>query len=387
VALNPEARALIAKVNKTLGDGSVLIGSDIKIARRYTSGALSLDVALGGGWPANQPIEVIGHESHGKTAVVLKTIAANMAQDPNFTAFWLAAEPFDTDQAEALGVDIDRMIVHPTQAMEEAYETMLAFMESRAVDCVVLDSYPALIADEEAEKGMDEAVMAIGARATGKFFRKAGKATRRSLTDPEDKPLLGPIIINQFRDAIGKFSPQGTPKTTPGGNAKNYAFYVRVEVARAGWIDEKVPGKDLKIRVGQNIKVKTIKNKAAAPQQAASLDFYFRDAPVTGFERGQYDDVKDMVIMGLLFDVLQRKGAYFQFENGQTDPSGKPLYRWQGKDAMFDAIRSDIDLREELTREVLDRAKNPNAISSISEDDVDAAEAVGTKTVTRKAAA
>lgn len=384
--ISAEAKALVAKVNKALGDDALVIGRDIKIARRYTSGALSLDVALGGGWPANQPIEVIGRESHGKTAVVLKTIAANQAIDPEFTVFWLAAEPFDTDQAEALGVDLDRVIVHPTQSMEEAYQTTLEFMESRAVDCTVIDSYPALIADEESGKAMDEAVMALGARLTGKFFRKAGKAGRRSLTE-DDKPMLGPIIINQYRDAIGQFSPQGTPKTTPGGNAKNYAFYVRVEVVRAEWIEEKIPGKDLKIKVGQTIRTKTVKNKSAAPQQVASVDFYFRDAPISGFKRGEYDSVKDITIMGLLFNVLERRGAYFQFENGQTGVDGKPLYRWQGKDAMLTAIRSDDTLREELTTEVMERAKNPNAISSISEDDVAAAEAAGTKRVSRKAAA
>lgn len=387
MAIRPEAKALVAKINKELGPDAVVIGSDIKVARRYTTGSLSLDVALGGGFPANQPIEVIGHESHGKTAVVLKTIAANMALDPEFTVFWLAAEPFDTDQAEALGVDIERMIVFPTQAMEEAYEQMLRFMESQAVDCVVLDSYPALIADEEAEKGMDEAVMAIGARATGKFFRKAGKAGRRSLTTDEDRPMLGPIIINQYRDAIGQFSPRGTPTTTPGGKAKNYAFYVRLEVARVEWLDEKVPGKTLKVRIGQTIRVKTIKNKSAAPQQVASVDFYFRDAAVTGFKRGQYDEVKDIAIMGLLFNVFQRTGAYFQFDNGQVDAAGKPLHRWQGKDAMFDAIRSDLTLRDEVTVAVMERAKNPNAFASISEEDVADAESAGTKKVARKKAA
>lgn len=385
MSLRPEARALAARINKDLGGEAVLIASDIKVARRFTSGALGIDVALGGGWPANQPIEVIGYESHGKTAIVLKTIAANMAADPDFTVFWLASEPFDTDQAAALGVDVSRVIVHTTQAMEEAYEIILQFLESRAVDCVVLDSYPAMIADEEAEKGMDEAVMALGARATGKFFRKAGKALRRDLTGEEDRPVLF-FFINQFRDKIGAFSPMGTPKTTPGGNAKNYAFYVRVEVSRAEFIDEKVPGKGVKNRVGQTIKLKTLKNKAAAPQQVATIDFFFRDAPVLGFERGEYDEVKDISTMAILFDVIQRRGAYFQFENGETAPDGKPLHRWQGKDATLDAIRSDLTLQAAIKAEVLERAKNPNAISSISEEDVDAAVAAGTKKVRRKAA-
>lgn len=382
--LNAEARALVAKINKEIGAGAILTASEMRIAKRFTSGSLSIDVALGGGWPGNQPIEVIGRESHGKTAVVLKTVAANQALDPDFTVLWVAAEHYDTDQAQALGVDNDRVLVHSTQSMEDAYQTMLAFAESKAVDCIVLDSYPALIADEEAAKDMDEAVMALGARLTGKFFRKYGSAGSRSHLE-EERPLLGPIVINQFRDAIGQFSPRGTPKTTPGGNAKNYAYYVRLEVTRDEWIVEKVPGKDLKINVGQTIKTKTIKNKSAAPQQVASVDFYFRDAPILGFKRGEYDDVKQLVVNGLLFDVLQRKGAYFHFDNGEYDEKGTPKYRWQGKDPMIAAVREDMDLREALQAEVLRRAANPSYASNITEEDVEAAESAGVKRVQRRA--
>lgn len=382
--VSKEVQALVAKVNKKLGEGAVVVGSDIKIARRFTSGSLGLDVALGGGWPANHWIEVIGQESHGKTAIVLKTIAANMAVDPEFTVFWLAAEHYDTDQAEALGVDNDRVIVHSTQAMEDALQTVLEFADSRAVDCIVIDSYPALIPNEEADKEMDGAVMALGARALGKFFRKAGSATRRSLTDDSDRPLLC-FMINQFRDAIGQFSPHGTPKTTPGGKAKNYAFYVRVEVKRDEWKEVSRLGKG-KIKVGQTIKVNTIKNKSAAPQQVAAVDFYFRDAPELGFNRGEYDSVKEIVAMGLVFDVIARGGAYFQFDNGQYDEKGKPIYRWMGKPAMEEAIKGDLTLQAEVRAAVMEAVSKVGEAHSISEEDVDAALTAGTQTIVRKSA-
>jgi recombination protein RecA len=371
--VNDEARALMAQVIKEHGEGAIVLGSEMVVADRFTTGSLSLDIALGGGWPANHWIEVIGEESHGKTAIVLKTIAANQARDPEFTTMWLAAEHYDTDQAAALGVDNDRVLVVSTQAMEYAYETILKFAESRAVDCIVLDSYPALIADDEAEKDMDEAVVAVGARLTGKFFRKAGAVTKRDMKGQE-RPFLG-IIINQYRDMIGGFSPQGTPKTTPGGKAKNYAFYVRVEVRRAEWIDEARPGKG-KTRVGQVIKVKTIKNKSAAPQQIASVDFYFRDAPVMGFTRGDYDVAKEIQTMGVLYDVIKRSGAYF-YVGDKTNPT----HRWRGKEAMLGGIREDLGLQEDLKAEILDRARRPDAII-VTEEDMDAAATVGTKTVT-----
>ena len=382
MSLTPEAEALIAKINKTYGEGSVVHAKDIQIHKRYTTGWLGLDVALGGGWPANQPIEILGRESHGKTAVVLKTIAANQAADPNFTCLWVAAEHYDVDQATALGVDNDRIIVHSTQAMEEAFEVMLAFGEAKAVDAIVLDSYPALIADDEAAKDMDEfATMAVGARLFGKFFRKWGGQVHNDITNPEAKPLLGPIIINQFRDKIGGFSPRGTPQTSPGGNAKNYAYYVRVEVARDEFITETFKGVDTK--VGQTIKVKTTKNKSAAPQQMAVIDFYFRDAPKHGFKRGQYDLGADMVLMAVLFGVITKRGAWFYFENGEVDESGKPKHRWQGKEALTEAILADPVLKAAVEAQVRVKAADPTSLNSITEDDVTDAKNAGVRKVSR----
>jgi recombination protein RecA len=380
VTVNKEALALIAKVNKEI-PGAICFASEMKVAKRFTSGSLSLDIALGGGWPGNQWVEVIGRESHGKTFIVYKTLAANQALDPNFCALWIAAEHYDVDQAEALGVDNNRVLVVPTQQMEFAYQTMLDFAASRSVDMIVLDSYPALIPDEESAKDMDEATMALGARLTGKFFRKSGAATKRSMTDPDDRPMLG-IVINQYRDAIGKFSPHGTPTTTPGGNAKNYAFYTRVEVRRDEWIQEARPGKG-KVNVGQVVKVKTIKNKSAAPQQIATIDAYFRAAPYLNFPRGAYDTAKEIQTMGILFDVIQRKGAFFEIDNGQYDAKGKPVLRWQGKDALLTGLREDPELLASIYQKVLAASTRADE-RSISEEDLETAESAGTKKVSRR---
>lgn len=362
-----DALALVAKINKAAGEGSVMLASDMRVARRFTSGSLSLDVALGGGWPANHWVELIGKESNGKTALVLKTIAANQAIDPEFTVAWIAAEHYDTDQAEALGVDNSRVLVIPTQAMEFAFQTMVEFAASRSVDCIVLDSYPALVPDEEASKDMDESTMALGARNTGKFFRKVGPETRRG---NEERPILG-VIINQMRDKIGGFSPQGTPQTSPGGNAKNYAFYVRVEVRRAEWIVEKVPGKG-EIKVGQVIKATTIKNKSAPPQQVAIVDFYFRDAP-SGFKRGDFDLVKEMFLLALVYDVIRRGGAWYYF--GEQ--------KWHTKENTIAALYGDFTLQEEIRAAVLEAASKPRD-TPLTEADIDAAGVTPIRAVGRR---
>jgi recombination protein RecA len=371
VPLNPEAAVLAAKINKDMGEGAVIIASEMTTPPAFTTGDLGLDISLGGGWPGNQWCEVIGMESHGKTFVVLKTIAANQSRDPEFTTLWIAAEPYDTEQASALGVDNDRVVLIPTQDMTYAYEKILEFAEQRAVDCVVIDSYPAMIAAEEEEKSMDEAVVALGARFTGKFFRKAGHAWRRN-PDGSERPILG-LFINQFRDKIGGFSPQGTPRTTPGGNAKNYAFYVRAEVKRDEFIEEALPGKNLKVKVGQVIKITTIKNKAAAPRQVTSIDAYFRDAPLHGFKRGDYDKVKTLVIYGLLFDVIVRRGAYYDIGDVTV----------KSKDAMVDRVREDLDLQEYIEREVRQIALHTGP-RSVTEADIETASNEGTRKVTRR---
>lgn len=375
MTLNTEARALAAQINKKMGDGTVVVASEMAIPEPFTTGSLALDIALGGGFAGNQWAEVIGLQSHGKTAVTLKTIAANQARDPEFTTLWIAGEHYDRDQAAALGVDNERVIVVPTQDMTFAYDTVLDFAESKSTDCFVIDSYPALIAPEEEEKTMDDVQVALGARITGKFFRKMGSAGRRA-PDGSERPFLG-LFINQYRDKIGAFSPHGTPKTTPGGNAKNYAFYQQVEVKRDEWIEEAIPGKNLKVKVGQTIKCKTVKNKAAAPQQVASMDFYFRDAPQHGFLRGEYDQVKELITYGLLYDIIDRKGAYFNIGD---------QIRVQGKDPLIEHVRQDLDLREYLDREIRQVALHTGA-REITEEAIEKAESAGKKTVKRKAKA
>lgn len=371
--ISDDAKALISQVNKKFGDGAVVIASEMEVPQFFTTGSLTLDVALGGGWPGNQWSEIIGMESHGKTALALRTIAANQERDKNFTAVWVAAEHYDKGQAEAIGVDNSRVIIVPTQDMEFAYQTVLDFAESKSVDMIVIDSYPALVPGEEAEKDMDEFSMATGARLTGKFFRKAGNAMHRA-TDGSERPVVG-ILINQYRDKIGAFSPHGTPKTTPGGNAKNYAFYARVEVKRDEYIEVKRANEEKgKVKVGQVIKFQTLKNKSAAPQQVARTDFYFRDAPEVGFHRGEFDSVKEVIVMGIVFGVIKRSGAWFMY-GGQ---------RWQGKPAMYQAIKSEPDLYAELHAEVMNKAKHPETIHDITEDQIDEAENAGQQKLSRR---
>ena len=332
---------LIGGLNKKMGDGTVVLGSDIRddVMGRITTGSLALDVALGGGWPINQWHEIIGEASNGKTALALKTIAANQKIDPEFTTVWVAAEQWVPGYAEMCGVDPERIYVISTNVMEEAYEAVIQITGSKSVDCIVIDSLPALVPSSEDEKEMEEATVGRSALLTNKFFRKVGKASKRSLIDPE-RPFIG-LMINQWRSKIGVM--YGDPRTTPGGLGKDYAFFTRIEVRRDEWI-EAGTGQD-KRRIGQSIKVRVIKNKSAPPSQVAVVDFYFSQGGEV--EAGGFDFAKEILAIGKLNRVIARAGAYYRYADRQ----------WQGEDAMLTAIRGEIDLREALERDVLDSIK------------------------------
>jgi recombination protein RecA len=330
---------VLAQINKKYGENTVVLASKVAKPTRFPSGSLSLDMILGGGWPTNQWHEIIGEASNGKTALALKTIAINQQRDPNFTTIWIAAEEWVPEYAEMCGVDPTRVHVFTSNVMEIALTAVLEFVETQEVDCVVIDSLPALVPSAEDEKEMDEFTVGRGAQLMGKFFRKMEKAGKRDLLGGE-RPFIG-LIINQWRMKIGVM--YGDPRTTPGGEAKNYFFFTRIDVKRDEWI-ETGTGQE-KRKVGQTIKFQTRKNKSAPPGQTAYTDFYFDDGG--GIDKGEYDYAKEIVALGILNKIITRAGAYYRYADRQ----------WQGADAMLNSIREEVDLQETLQKDVLGTLK------------------------------
>lgn len=334
---SPEAMKVMAQLNKRFGDNVVVLGDSIRpdLIKRITTGSVTFDYVLGGGFPSNQWNELIGEPSHGKTAIALKTIAANQAIDPNYLTVWVAAEQWVPDYAEMCGVDSSRVIVVETNVMEEAYDAVIEFAKSKAIDAIVIDSLPALSPAPEMEKNMDELTVGKGALLTNKFFRVVGEAMKRSLIE-EERPVLG-LIINQWRMKIGVM--HGDPRTTPGGEGKNYAFFTRSEVRRDEWIEE--GSGTNKVRVGQRIKIRTVKNKTAPPQRVAYLDFYFQDSGI--YMAGDYDFAKEVVALSIVKDVVERRGGWLYYDDR----------KWQGAESFINSVREEVDLFEKLRSEVL----------------------------------
>lgn len=335
--INAEAKKVMALINKRFGDNVVVIGGDIRadLIQRVTTGSTTFDYILGGGFPSNQWNELVGEPSHGKTAIALKTIAANQAANPEYTAVWVAAEQWVPEYAEMCGVDTSRVIVIETNIMEEAYDAVIAFAESKSVDAIVIDSLPALVPGPEDEKNMDEMTVGRGALITNKFFRKAGAAMKRSMTEAE-RPILG-LIINQYRMKIGVM--HGDPRTTPGGQGKDYAFFTRSEVRRDEWIEA---GSGVnKMRVGQRIKIRTLKNKTAPPSRTAYVDFYFSDHSI--YEAGDYDVAKEVAAMAIVKQLVDRKGGWIYYGDR----------KWQGQESLVNSLREEVDFLSELREKVL----------------------------------
>jgi recombination protein RecA len=341
--MNDDAKKVMALLNKKFGDNVVVMASDIRsdLIPRITSGSTTLDYVLGGGFPGNQWNELIGEPSHGKTALALKTVAANQALNPEHLTVWVAAEQWVPEYAEMCGVDTSRVIVIETSIMEEAYQAVIDFAESKSVDAIVIDSLPALSPAPEMEKDMSEATVGRGALLTNKFFRVVGTAMKRSLVEDE-RPVLG-LIINQYRMKIGVM--HGDPRTTPGGEGKNYAFFTRCEVKRDEWIE--VGTGQNKVRVGQRIKVRTLKNKTAPPQRVAYFDYYFAEggdcAP------GEFDFAKEIASLAVIKGFIDRKGGWYYY--GER--------KWQGIEPVISSIREEVDLKEELQKAVLESTDNP----------------------------
>lgn len=331
-----------AKVNadsvKETGIEVMVTGSEMELAvPRISTGILSYDLALGGGFAKNQANEIVGVESSGKTAVCFHLIATQQQEHgPDHRTLFVAAEEFVPSYAEMFGVNLAQVEVLESNHMESVFEIIIMAAENRAVDLIIIDSLPALVAEAEAEKSLvDGLIVSPGARIIGTFFKKWQKASRRSLKDADDRPVTM-IVINQWRDKIGVMF--GDPRTTPGGKGKDYYFFTRTELGRQDWIQE--VKSDLTTRIGQTIGARTIKNKTYRPQQRAEFDFYFADGG--GFHAGEFDTVKDVVNVALALDLFEA-----------------PRYSWKGEKLASNKEDLYLAVREQplVFREIWDAAK------------------------------
>lgn len=296
---------LVKELEKNHGQGSVmLMGQNIKPdeIKTVSSGCLSLDLALGiGGFPRGRIIEIFGNESSGKTTLALHALAS-VQKSGGVAAIVDAEHALDTEYAEKLGINIDKLILSQPDYGEQALEIVDSLVRSNMVDMVVLDSVAALVPKAEIEGAMGDSHMGLQARLMSQALRKlAGSISKSKATV---------IFINQVRMKIGVM--YGNPETTTGGIALKFYSSIRVEVRRSSLIRE---GKD---SIGNETSLKVVKNKVAPPFKEAKVDMIY------GKGIAKENDIFNLAVEE---DIVQKKGAWFSY----IDINGNEVSLGQGK--------------------------------------------------------
>ncbi len=293
---NPKEEALksaLAQIEKQYGAGAIMrMGQDhaVKI-ECIPSGALSLDIALGGGIPKGRIIEIYGPESSGKTTLALHVIA--QAQKRGGKAAFIDAEhALDVQYAKKIGVDIDALLVSQPDDGEQALEITETLVRSGGIDLIVIDSVAALTPRAEIDGMMGDSHMGLQARLMSQALRK--------LTSIVSKTSCSIIFINQMRMKIGVMF--GNPETTTGGNALKFYASIRIDVRRIDKIIEKGEG-DQEI-VGNRTRAKIVKNKVAPPFRQAEFDIlYAKGINYAG----------DLLDMGVKYGIIERAGTHYRY--------------------------------------------------------------------------
>lgn len=318
----------LEQITKQFGDGSIMkLGENRKAdVELLPSGSLSLDLALGGGYPKGRIIEIYGPESSGKTTLALHAIAEIQKQGGT-AAFIDAEHALDPAYAKKLGVDTQNLLVSQPDNGEQALEITETLVRSNAVDLIIVDSVAALVPQAEIEGDMGDSHMGLQARLMSQALRK--------LTGIINKSKATVVFINQIRMKIGVMF--GNPETTTGGNALKFYASVRLDIRRIGQIKQ---GEDI---IGNRTKVKVVKNKIAPPFRTAEFDIMYNE----GISR-----TGDVLDLAVLHGIVGKAGAWFDYKDskiGQGREATKIYLKENPKvlDEVEKAVRKKVTAIEE----------------------------------------
>ena len=313
--------AALTQIERAFGKGSVMklgAGNEAVEIESVSTGSLGLDIALGiGGLPRGRIVEIYGPESSGKTTLALHVIA--QAQKAGGTCAFVDAEhALDPAYARKLGVNINELLISQPDAGEQALEIADTLVRSGAIDILVVDSVAALVPRAELEGEMGDSHMGLQARLMSQALRK--------LTGSISKSRCMVIFINQIRMKIGVMF--GNPETTTGGNALKFYASVRLDIRRIGAI------KDRETVVGNQTRVKVVKNKLAAPFRVVEFDIMYGEG---------ISKVGELVDLGSQANVVEKSGAWFSYDGqriGQGRENAKQFLR--DNPAIADSIEQKI---------------------------------------------
>ena len=330
---------VMADIEKQFGKGAIMkLGEQEKVKVEVcSSGSLALDIALGvGGYPKGRIIEIYGPESSGKTTFALHAIA-EVQKEGGRAAFIDAEHSLDPVYAEALGVDTDELLLSQPDTGEQALEICDTLVKSEAVSIIVIDSVAALVPQAEIDGEMGDTHVGLQARLMSQALRKLSGSINKT------KTIV--IFINQLREKVGVMF--GNPETTPGGKALKYYASVRLDIRRG---EQLKLGSDV---IGNNTKIKVVKNKVAPPFKTATVDIMYG----TGISHEG-----ELVDLAVEADIINKSGAWFSYEGnkiGQGKENTK-LYLKNNPNVMMeieDKVREvyDISLKKKSNKSKKDK--------------------------------
>ncbi|MCI6822388.1 MAG: recombinase RecA [Bacteroidales bacterium] len=322
-------QAAMAKIEKDFGKGSVMKMGDIGIENVdiIPTGSLALNAALGvGGYPRGRIIEIYGPESSGKTTLAIHAIAE--AQKAGGVAAFIDAEhAFDRFYAEKLGVNVNELIISQPDNGEQALEIADQLIRSSAIDILIVDSVAALTPKAEIEGDMGDNRVGLQARLMSQALRK--------LTATISKTNTCCIFINQLREKIGVMF--GNPETTTGGNALKFYSSVRLDIRRVTTL------KDGDTPIGNQVRVKVVKNKVAPPFRKAEFEITFGEG---------ISKAGEVVDLGVQYGIIKKSGSWFSYGDSRLG---------QGRDAVKKIIKDNPELSEEIENQIAEALKKENA--------------------------
>jgi recombination protein RecA len=328
--------AAVSQIERQFGKGSIMRMGDEeprKVAS-ISTGALTLDIALGvGGVPRGRIVEIFGPESSGKTTLALHIIA-EAQKAGGLAAFVDAEHAFDPTYAEAIGVDLQNLYFSQPDNGEQALEIADTLVRSGALDVVVVDSVAALVPRAEIEGEMGDSHVGLQARLMSQALRKLSGSLSRSGTTA--------VFINQLREKIGVMF--GSPETTPGGRALKFYASVRLDIRRIGALKA---GNDT---VGNQTRVKIVKNKVAPPFKVVDFDIMYGE----GISREG-----SLLDMGLEHEVVQKSGAWFAYGDERLG---------QGRENAKQFLKENNWVRERILSEVYDKLGLERSVVSPERD-------------------
>ena len=323
-------QAAMSKIEKDYGKGSIMKLGDEHIEKVdvIPTGSISLNAALGvGGYPKGRIIEIYGPESSGKTTLAIHAIA-EAQKTGGIAAFIDAEHAFDRFYAAALGVDIENLLISQPDNGEQALEIADQLIRSAAVDIVVVGSVAALTPKKVIYGDMGDNVVGLQARLMSQALRK--------LTSTVSKTNTTCIFINQLREKIGVMF--GNPETTTGGNALKFYASVRLDIRRVTSI------KDGDNVIGNQVRVKIVKNKVAPPFRKAEFEITFGEG---------ISKVGEIVDLGVEYGIIQKSGSWFSYNETRLA---------QGRDATKQVIKDNPELAEEIEAKIMEAIKEKQGL-------------------------